>query len=276
MLAGTLPWPARTLAEWTDAHLNLPPTPLRRQPGCEAIAPAVEAAIAHALAKEAARRTPSAAAFTAELRGERADGEPAPETVGAVSTVSIASVPVAPRSFEPYALPPRRGRRVLPWVLGVAAVGLGGGFALVSLALHHGAVAAHDTLARRGADAATAGAHPALPRPPPPLEDPVARASQRAQTAARSAVREGLGRARAQDLPAAIAALHRAREPAVLPAAEVDPLREAVDALGAAEARRLIHRGDCHGARALVERLRGCGAAAGAQGRLERSTCARR
>jgi serine/threonine-protein kinase len=278
MLAGTLPWPARTLAEWTDAHLNLAPTPLRRQPGCEAIAPAVEAAVAHALEKDAARRTPSAAAFMAELRGEAPPGdEPAPSALGSVATVSIASVPVAPRPFESYAPPPpRRRRRVLPWVLGVAAVGLLGGFALVSLALGGGANAGRGALLRRAPDAAATPARPSAPKPPPPVEDPVARASLAAQTAARAAVREGLDRARAEDLAAAVAALRRAREPSVLPPGEVAPLREAVDALGASEARRLIHAGDCRAARALVERLRGCGAAAGAQARVDRSTCARR
>ncbi|MDO9017849.1 MAG: serine/threonine-protein kinase [Myxococcales bacterium] len=280
MLAGTLPWPARTLAEWTDAHLNLAPTPLRRQAGCEALPPAIEAAVARALEKDSARRTPTAAAFIAELKGERVDEAAPVATVGSVATVSIASVPTAPGVYPPYTSPPsllRGRRRALPWALGLVALGLGGGFALVSFALGR-----HDEGARAptapGVDAAGPRG-PAVTTTTTPGEavvDPVAHASAEAQAAARSALREGERRVRARDLDGAVAALRRAREPSVLLDREVDPLREAVDGLGTTEMRHLIHDGDCRRARALAERLRAVGAAAGAQARLDRSTCARR
>jgi serine/threonine-protein kinase len=274
MLAGTLPWPARSLAEWTDAHLNLAPTPLRRQPGCEALSPAIEAALAHALEKEASRRTPSAAAFLAELRGEAlADELP---TVGSVATVSIATVPAPPGMYGPYATyaPARRRGRVLPWAIGVAVLGLAGGFVLVSLALRGGAESSHGGAAHGDAARPASGvAQPMMPAPP--VEDPVARSSREAQAAARAAVQEGQRKVRAHDVDGAIEALLRARRPSVLPAVEVDPLRDAVDALGATEMRRLIHAGDCRGARSLLSRLQRAGAAGGSQARLERSTCAR-
>jgi serine/threonine-protein kinase len=282
MLAGTLPWPARTLAEWTDAQLNLTPTPLRRQPGCEALPHAIEAAVAHALEKDSARRTPTAAAFIAELKGERADEAAPVTTVGSVATVSIASVPAAPGMYPPYAsppAPPRGRRRALPGALGLAALGLGGGFARGSFALGRSDQGARAPTAP-GVDAAGARG-PAVTTtttttPGEPVVDPVAHASGEAQAAARSALREGQRRVHARDLDGAIAALRRAREPAVLPGGEVDPLRDAVDGLGTTEMRHLIHVGGCRRARALVERLRAVGAAAGAQARLDRSTCARR
>lgn len=279
MLAGTLPWPARTLAEWTDAHLNLPPRPLRQQPGCEALAPAIEAAIAHALEKDSARRTATAATFLAELRGQSADEPTAPVApVGSVATVSIASVPVPPRMYEPYAAAPpaKRRRRVLPWALGIAAVGLLGGFALVSLALGRGADGGRGPAVRDGATLPPATSPATKPPPPGAVEDPVARSSSEAQATARAAVQDGMRRVRAQDLDGAIAALQRARAPSVLRGGEVDALRSAVDDLGTTEMRRLIHVGDCRRARALLTRLQRVGAAVGSQPRLDRSTCVRR
>jgi len=274
MLAGTLPWPARSLAEWTDAHLNLAPTPLRRQPGCEALSPAIEAALAHALEKEASRRTPSASAFLAELRGEAVADEP--PSVGSVATVSIATVPAPPGMYGPYATqaPAPRRRRALPWAIGVAVLGLSGGFVLVTLALRGGAEtrqggAVHGDAARPAGGVA----QPAMPAPP--VEDPVARSSSEAQAAARAAVREGQRKVSERDLDGAIEALLRARRPSVLPGVEVDPLRDAVDELGYVEMRRLLRAGDCRGARALLARLQRAGAAGASQGRLDRSTCAR-
>ncbi|TAK32030.1 MAG: serine/threonine protein kinase [Myxococcaceae bacterium] len=271
MLAGTLPWPARTLAEWTDAHLNQPPTPLRRQPGCEALSPVIEAAIAHSLEKDSARRTASARAFLSELRGETELEPPGSAPVGAIATVSIATVPAPPGAYSTY-VPVRPRRRVLPWALGIAALGLAGGFALVTLALR-GSAGDGPSLP----DAAPQAAAPvSTTTTPAPVEDPVARSSSEAQAAARAAVQEGLRKVRSHELEPAIEALWRARRPSVLPGAEVDPLRDAVDELGAAEMRRLIRAGDCAKARALNARLQRAGAAGGSQGRLDRSTCARR
>ena len=280
MLAGTLPWPARTLAEWTDAHLNLPPLPLRRQPGCEAVSVAIEAALAHALAKDSTRRTPSAMAFITELRGEgaaevAASGVP----VASIATVSPTTPTVTPRMYSPYAtLPPSpRRRRVLPWVIGIAAVGLVGGFALVSLVLGRSTLMGHSSALRDGSPA-TAAASPAAPTalPASPMEDPVARSSSAAQATARAAVQVGLSSVRAKQLDEAIEALQRARMPSVLTAAEVDPLRQAVDDLGTTEMRRLLRAPNCRQARALVLRLQRVGASGGSQTRLDRSSCARR
>ena len=258
MLTGTLPWPARTLAEWTDAHLNLPPRPLRQQPGCAALPAAFEHAIAHALEKDADRRTATAAAFLTELRGEGAS-EPAATPVGSVATVSLAAAPSPPSGFGAFAsTPPPTRRRVLRWALGIAAVGLSIGFALVWLALRSGAAT-----------------RPPAAAPAAPIEDPVARASREAQSTARAAVAEGGRRVQARDLDGAIAALRRARSPAVLPGAEVDPLRDAVDELGAAEMRRRIRQGDCRAARALLGPLQSVGASSGSQARLDHSTCGR-
>ncbi len=287
MLSGTLPWPARSLVEWTDAHLNVPPTPLRQQPGCATLPASVEAAITHALEKDAALRTPSAMAFLAELRGEAAAEDAVSNVpVGSVATVSIASVPVPPLN-PAYASrswpPPRPRRRVLPWVLGVAAASILGGFAVVSLALHGSRapspMPANAATAPRppAAHAAnTANAANTTPSPAPaPVEDPVARASHQAQTAARNAVRDGLDRVHARDLDGAITALTHAREPAVLPANDIDPLREGVDALGADRIRQLIHEGDCHRARAVLSQLQRVGAAAASRPLVEESTCRR-
>ena len=279
MLAGTLPWPARTLAEWTDAHLNLPPLPLRRQPGCEAVSPAIEAALAHALEKDAARRTASAMAFLTELRGEGAAEDAASGVpVASIATVSITTVPVPPRMYSPYATsPPSPRRRVLPWVIGIATVGLLGGFALVSLALGRGALLGRGSAVHGGALApAATSSSPPPALPAGPLEDPVARSSSAAQATARAAVQEGLRSVRAQQLNGAVEALQRARTPSVLTAAEVDPLRQAVDDLGATEMRRLLRSLDCRQARALLVRLQRVGAAGGSQARLDRSSCARR
>ncbi len=283
MLSGTLPWPARSLVEWTDAHLNVPPTPLRQQSGCKTLPASVEAAINHALAKDAAHRTPSAMAFLTELRGEAAAEDAVSNVpVGSVATVSIASVPVPPLN-PAYASrswpPPRPRRRVLPWVLGVAAASILGGFAVVSLALHgsrapspvpaNAATAPRPPVARP--HAATAAPSPA----PAPAEDHVARASEQAQAAARNAVRDGLERVRLRDLDGAVAALTLAREPPVLPTAEVDPLREGVDRLGAERIRQLIHVGDCHRVRAVLSQLQRVGAAAASRPLVEESTCRR-
>ncbi len=278
MLAGTLPWTARTLAEWTDAHLNLPPLPLRRQPGCETMSPAIEAALAHALEKDSSRRTASAMAFITELRGEgaaevAASGVP----VASIATVSPTTAPVTPRMHSRYATSPTSPRRrVLPWVIGIAAVGLVGGFAMVSLVLHRGTLLGHGSALRDGAPA-TAAASPAAPTvlPASPMEDPVARSSSANQASARAAVREGLSRVHAQQLDAAIEALQRARMPSVLTAAEVDPLRQAVDDLGTAKMRRLLRAPNCRQALALLVRLHRVGAAEGSQARLDRSQCAR-
>ena len=89
-------------------------------------------------------------------------------------------------------------------------------------------------------------------------------------------VGEGLRSVRAQQLNGAVEALQRARTPSVLTAAEVDPLRQAVDDLGATEMRRLLRSLDCRQARALLVRLQRVGAAGGSQARLDRSSCARR
>jgi hypothetical protein len=107
------------------------------------------------------------------------------------------------------------------------------------------------------------------------MEDPVARSSIADQASARAAVREGLSRVEAQQLDAAIEALQRARMPSVLTAAEVDPLRQAVDDLGTTKMRRLLRAPNCRQALALLVRLHRVGAAGGSQARLDHSQCAR-
>lgn len=78
LLSGVLPWPAHSLGDWTDAHLNRPPAPLATQPGCATLPPRYDHALAHALEKNPSQRTPSTLDFVRELSGGDAPNTESP------------------------------------------------------------------------------------------------------------------------------------------------------------------------------------------------------
>ncbi|MEZ4406396.1 MAG: serine/threonine-protein kinase [Polyangiales bacterium] len=206
LLAGALPWPAQSLADWTDAHLNRPPAPLRAQPGCAALPERYDAALTHALEKDPERRTPSTLAFVRELSGgdgpnvEPAPAAPAPPARSETLMLDAPPPPMAAApgvppppampppatpppagyspSLEPFA-PPSRRRAAGPLVFAlVGAVSVTAGFIAVWSALkardqrdanHVGAeVGAQAASADAGARAPTLAPTPApAPATPP-------------------------------------------------------------------------------------------------------------
>ncbi len=286
LFTGGMPWPAHSLAEWTDAHLNVIPTPLRMQRGCEALPEHVERAVQHALEKSAARRTPTALQLLAELRGEAPVPEAVPETLPPPPEPPRA--PMAPAPPTPFVAPApvdarssrtARSRRIAAGVVAASAIALGASFFAVRTVL-----ARHET-SHAGAPSA---AHPVAtqpsmrPLPPPPqqpsrpalvLADPVALRSMQARSAARDAVRDGLARIAAHDLDGGIEALARARSGSALRDEEIAPLRSAVDRAGAAEIRRRVHAGRCDEARELSTRLLAVGAALTSRDTMDHGPC---
>jgi len=138
MFSGVLPWPARTVPEWMEAHMTLVPAPLRQQVGCGGLPPRYDAALARALEKDLSRRTPTTLALLADLTGDGVpDAAPAPAapSVRVVTGPGVPAPPAPPagtfRSAAPGPLKtPRRWGLLAALALASVASLVGGYFVM--------------------------------------------------------------------------------------------------------------------------------------------------
>ncbi|MBL8604689.1 MAG: protein kinase [Myxococcales bacterium] len=219
MFAGVLPWPARSIPEWMEAHAHLTPTPLRQQPGCAALPPRYDFALGHALEKDPARRTPTTLQLAQEFTGDGAPEvvpEPASPSVRVMSNPNLVGTAVAPppaASVLPQgplaAAPARPTRWGLVAVFGLAAAAsLALGFHVMRGVLARdaetGVVDGHEIEAP---NAAPQQAQPGLQAlPPTPEQQRNAAAQQRI----REHLREGLRATSSNNFLDALGALERA------------------------------------------------------------------
>ncbi len=248
MFSGVLPWPARTVPEWMEAHMTLPPVPLRQQPGCAHLPPRYDFALARALEKDLSRRTPTTLDLLHDLTGEgTVDAAPAPAapSVRVVTGPGIPAPPAPPAgtflpsSPAPSAAPQRWG--VILALAIASTASLAGGFVVMRRVL-----GTEETV--RAVDGTSDFDH---------RQD-----QSTAQTEARRLLGEAMRFAASDDLTKSLQSFDRAqlllhRADTALGANEYDSLRDQIEPLGVNAVRVLVRHSppQCAEAQTLLARL---------------------
>jgi serine/threonine protein kinase len=252
MFSGVLPWPARSIPEWMEAHLSLAPTPLRQQAGCAHLPPRYDYALARALDKDLHRRTPNTLALLQDLTGEGAP-EAAPAPAPAAPSVRVVTGPGMPAPPAPpagsvagvpgapvAAVAPRRWGIVLALAVASAA-SLLGGFVVMRKVL---------------------GAEESVRAVNGTSDFDQRQDENTAQAEARRLLGEAMRFAEADDLTKALQAYDRAQlvlqgADTALAAGEYESLRDRIEPMGVRAVQALLRQTppDCRGAETLLARL---------------------